>query len=58
MLEKKLAQYAKTFGDGFPMCPLGWDKSDDDIVAIIDECLDKKKDVYELGYLDDEDEIY
>lgn len=64
-LESKLKEYAKKFDDGFPMIPLGWGKTDEEIVEIINECLEKEKDVYELGYvsdlgyvLDDEDILY
>lgn len=58
-LEEKLQEYAEKFDDGFPMIPLGWGKTDDKIIAIIDECVGKGKDVYELGYVsDDEDILY
>ena len=46
-----LVLYQKTFGEGFPMIPLAWGRSDEEIVKIIKECLKKKKDVYELGYV-------
>lgn len=57
MLEEKMKQYGKKFDDGFPMIPLGWGRTDEEIIEIIDECLEKGKDVYELGYLDDDDEV-
>lgn len=57
MLDEKMVEYAKRFGDGFPMIPLGWGRSDEEIVEIIDECLKKGKDAYELGYVKDDDDI-
>lgn len=58
-LDEKLKEYAERFDDGFPMIPLGWGKTDEEIIAIIDDCLEKGKDVYELGYVtDDEDVLY
>ena len=54
-LEKKLGEYAEMFGDGFPTIPLGWGRTDEELIAIIDECLKAKKDVYALGYVLDTD---
>jgi len=56
-MTEKLESYYERFGDGFPMIPLGWGRTDEQIIAIIDECLEKNKDVYELGYVNDE-EVY
>ena len=50
-LMKKLAEYKKAFRDGFPTIPLAWGRTDAEVIAIIDECLKKKKDVYQLGYV-------
>ena len=58
MLEKKLQEYSERFDDGFPMMPLGWGRSENEIISIIDRCLKEGKDVYELGYVtDDYDEV-
>ena len=58
-LDKKMIEYGKKFNDGFPMIPLGWGKSEDELIEIINECLKKGKDVYELGYVkDDMDLMY
>lgn len=57
MLDEKMTEYAKKFDDGFPMIPLGWGRSEEEIIAIIDECLQKNKDVYDLGYVEDDSEI-
>ena len=51
MLMDKLREYAKRFGDGFPMYQLGRSRTDEEVIAIIDECLENGRDCYELGYL-------
>lgn len=56
-LEAKMTKYAEIFEDGFPTVPLAWGRTDEELIAIIDECIDKGNDVYELGYVK-EDEIY
>ena len=56
-LDAKLSAYTMKFNDGFPMMPLGWGRSDDEIIEIIDRCLTEGKDVYELGYLEDDNDI-
>lgn len=53
-MAEKLQAYYEMFNDGFPMIPLGWGRSEKEIISIIDECLKKKKDVYELGYVSDD----
>lgn len=53
----KMQEYSETFDDGFPMIPLGWGRSDEEIIALIDECIRDNKDVYEKGLVKD-DEIY
>lgn len=57
MIDEKIMEYAERFGEGFPMIPLAWGRSDAEVIAIIDECLKKGKDVYELGYVKDEDDF-
>ncbi len=42
--------YESTFGDGFPLMCFS-DKSPEKAVQIINECVEQKKDVYDLGYL-------
>lgn len=56
-MEEKLKEYAERFGDGFPMIPLAWGRTDKEVIKIIDDCLDKGKDAYELGYVEDDDDI-
>ena len=52
-LMDKMAEYKKAFKDGFPTIPLAWGRNDAEIIEIIDECLKKKKNVYQLGYVKD-----
>lgn len=55
--EELLREYSNTFGDGFPTIPLAWGRTDEELQEIIKECIDKKKDAYELGLVK-EGEIY
>lgn len=55
--EELLREYSKIFGDGFPTIPLAWGRTDEELQEIIKECIDKKKDAYELGLVK-EGEIY
>lgn len=57
MIDEKLNLYEKTFGDSFPTYPLCLTKSDEEIIKIIDDCLDQEKTVYELGYLKEDNDI-
>lgn len=50
-------EYAKRFGDGFPMIPVGFGRTEEEIEKIIKRCLDENKDAYELGYVKDDDEV-
>lgn len=56
-MDDKLDAYAEKFGEGFPMMPLAWGRTDDEVIEIIDDCLSKGKDVYELGYVEDDDDV-
>jgi hypothetical protein len=56
-LDKKMQEYARQFDDGFPMIPLGWGRSETEIIEIIDKCLKENKDVYELGYIENNSDI-
>lgn len=51
-------KYDDRFEGGFPTIPLAWGRSDPEIIDIIKECLDKGKDVYELGYVEITDVMY
>lgn len=50
-IEKELELYRKTFNDNFPTFAFS-SKSPAEMARIIKECVKKKKDVYDLGYLD------
>jgi hypothetical protein len=49
-IEKLLKEYEKKFDDMFPTIPFSG-RTDAEIAKIINDCLSKNKDVYELGYL-------
>ena len=57
MLQKKLKQYAKTFGEGFPTIPLAWGRTDEEVIELIDKCLAAGKNAYEMGFVADDDDI-
>lgn len=50
-------EYAKRFGDGFPMIPLGFGRTEKEVEALIKKCLEEGKDAYELGLLKDDDGV-
>lgn len=55
-LLQALDLYELTFDDGFPTMAVGG-MADEKMIEIINECVKKKKDVYELGYLSLDDDI-
>lgn len=57
MLDDKLLEYAEKFGDGFPMIPLGWGRTDEEIIKIIDKCINANKDAYGMGYVKEDLDI-
>ena len=57
-MDKYLRIYAERFGDGFPMIPLASGRTDEEIIEIIKECLEKGKDVYELEYVQDSVDLF
>lgn len=56
-LQKALERYKKKFNDDFPTIPFD-SREDEEIVDIIDECIEENKDVYDLGYLSLDDIMY
>lgn len=56
-LLKAIKEYEQVFEDGFPTIPLVTSKPTEEVIAIIRECFEKKKDVYDLGYLTLDDGI-
>ena len=57
MIDDKLQEYAEKFGDGFPMIPLAWGRTEEQLIEIINNCLESGKDVYEMGLLQEDDDI-
>lgn len=51
-LLKAYETYKETFKSDFPTIPLAETMEDEEIMEMIDECVEAKKDVYELGYLE------
>lgn len=56
-LQKALEQYKEKFNDDFPTIPFE-SQEDEEIIDIIDECIEENKDVYDLGYLSLDDIMY
>ena len=55
-MDEWLKKYRDKFGDGFPTFQLlGY--SDEEIIEIIKDCINKNKNAYELGYVTDENDI-
>jgi len=49
-MEKYLDKYYEKFGEALPTYQIAMTRTDDEVIAIIEECISKGKDVYELGY--------
>lgn len=59
MNEELLNKYADRFGESFPTFQIARTRTDAEVAEIIKECLEKNKDVYQLGYcVDDSDILY
>ena len=56
-LQKALEGYKEKFNDDFPTIPFE-SQEDEEIIDIIDECIEENKDVYDLGYLSLDDIMY
>lgn len=56
-LQKALERYKEKFNDDFPTIPFE-SQEDEEIIGIIDECIEENKDVYDLGYLSLDDIMY
>ena len=55
-IEKALNLYAKTFDDSFPTFAF-MSKTPKEMQKIIFDCVENKKDVYEMGYLSLDDDV-
>lgn len=49
-LDIALESYEKIFDDSFPMFPM-MGKAENEVVEIINNCIEENKDVYDMGYL-------
>lgn len=56
-LQKALERYKEKLNDDFPTIPFE-SQEDEEIIDIIDECIEENKDVYDLGYLSLDDIMY
>ena len=50
-LQRAYEHYEKLFNSTFPTIPLAETREDNEIIDIINECIEENKDVYDLGYL-------
>ena len=58
-LIKALEDYENKFKDGFPTVPLLSKYEESEIIDMISKCIAENKDVYDMGYLElDEDIMY
>lgn len=56
-MEMYLEEYFKEFGEAFPMIPIAWGRTEEEIVQIIKRCIKEQKDVYELGYVTESEDV-
>lgn len=56
-MDEWLKKYAETFDDGFPMIPIAWGRTDDEVIEIIKKCIDEGKDAYAMGLVEDDDDF-
>jgi hypothetical protein len=57
-IDDYLAKYAERFKEGFPMYQLGRGRADEEIIEIIERCLSEGKTAYELGLVEDDEDIF
>lgn len=55
MIDELMEKYLDMFGDSFPTMILARGKTDEETAEMIQSCIDAGKDVFEMGYIDDED---
>lgn len=56
-MEKYLDEYYEKFGEALPTYQIARTRTEDEVIAIIEECINKGKDVYELGYCTLDDDV-
>ena len=54
-LLEALNRYENAFGDSFPTIPLMRGRTEKEVIAIMERCIEEKKDVYDLGYINLDD---
>lgn len=57
-LDGWLERYFDTFGEGMPMYQVGRSRTEKELIEIIKDCIEHKKDAYDMGYVDDDDDMY
>lgn len=58
MLDNWLKKYAEKFDDGFPMIPLGWGRTEEEIIELIKNCISNNKNAYEMGLVKEKNVEY
>lgn len=57
MLDELLDEYIEKFGEGFPTYQVLRGRTEEESIKIVQECINKEKDAYELGYCTLDDDI-
>lgn len=52
-----LAEYVERFNDGFPTMEVSAD-TDDEIIEMIQKCINAGKNAYEMGFATHDDNLY
>lgn len=52
-IDEWLQKYVDKFDEGFPMYQLGRTRTDEEVIQIIQRCLDEGKTAYDLGLVSD-----
>ena len=58
MLDKLLEEYIDKFGEGFPTFQVFRGITEEERIAVVQECIDKGKNAYELGLCSLDDDLY
>lgn len=51
----KMTEYDNMFEDGLPTEPLSSKYNESEMVEIMDRCIKERKDVFELGYITEQE---
>ena len=52
-----LEEYEKVFNDGFPTIPLMLNRTEEEVIKMIEQCIKENKDVYTIEFLEDDEDI-